>query len=157
MSAIQRVLAIAAVSLILPTTAWAAQADPEVLLYRFPGVRDDGGIGNVGVATVIHCTNFSGVAENLRYVVRDADTTIRSNVVVVVNHLVTHTASTHVTAAYNGEFSLNTTAVSQGTVAIAATSINLICTAETIDASTTAPVGVARRGIRFNPVPDAQE
>jgi hypothetical protein len=157
MTAIQRVLAIAAIALSLPTSALAAQTDPEVILYRFPGVRDDGGIGNVGVATVFHCTNFSGVPENVRYVVRDADTTIRANVVVVVNHLVTHTASTHVTAAYANEFSLTTNTVAQGTMAIAATSPNIICTGETIDASTAAPVGVARRGIRFSPVPGTQE
>jgi hypothetical protein len=30
-------------------------------------------------------------------------------------------------------------------------------TCETIDASTTAPVGVALRGVRFNPVPGSQE
>jgi 23S rRNA G2445 N2-methylase RlmL len=44
-----------------------------------------------------------------------------------------------------------------GTTAIAATSINIICTAETIDASTAVPIGVARRGIRFSPVPGSQE
>jgi len=52
---------------------------------------------------------------------------------------------------------LATGAVSQGTAAIAATSINIICTAMTIDASTIAPVGVALRGIRFSPVPESQE
>jgi hypothetical protein len=45
----------------------------------------------------------------------------------------------------------------QGTTAIAATSINIICTAETIDASTAVPIGVARREIRFSPVPGSQE
>jgi hypothetical protein len=42
-------------------------------------------------------------------------------------------------------------------MAIAATSVNVICTAMSIDASTVAPVGVALRGIRFNPVPGSQE
>jgi hypothetical protein len=45
----------------------------------------------------------------------------------------------------------------QGTTAIATTSINVICAAETIDASTFVPVGVVRRGIRLNPVPESHE
>jgi len=44
-----------------------------------------------------------------------------------------------------------------GTTAIAATSINIICTAATVDASAHTPIGVALRGIRFNPVPGSQE
>jgi len=52
---------------------------------------------------------------------------------------------------------LNTGAVSQGTTAIAATSINIICTAVTLDASSLVPNGFALRGVRFNPVPGSQE
>jgi hypothetical protein len=64
--------------------------------------------------------------------------------------------STHTVAAYIQAL-LNTGSVTQGTTAIAATSTNIICTAETIDASTAVPIGVARRGIRFSPVPGSQE
>ena len=39
----------------------------------------------------------------------------------------------------------------------AATSINVICTAMTVDAANAKPTGVALRGIRFNPVPGSQE
>jgi hypothetical protein len=74
-----------------------------------------------------------------------------------INHLETITAATHLTNAYGNQLPLSTGAVVQGTTAIAATSINIICTAETIDASTAAPVGVARRGIRFSPIPGSQE
>jgi hypothetical protein len=52
---------------------------------------------------------------------------------------------------------LNTGVVAQGTTAIAATSINVICTAVTLDASSPVPNGFALRGIRFNPVPGSQE
>ena len=34
-----------------------AVGDNEITLYRFTGVRDNGGLTNLGVATVFHCTN----------------------------------------------------------------------------------------------------
>ena len=64
--------------------------------------------------------------------------------------------STKNTVAYSA-INLGTGVVNAGTAAIAATSINIICTAETIDASKSYPDGVARPGIRFNPVPGSQE
>jgi hypothetical protein len=47
--------------------------------------------------------------------------------------------------------------ISGGTAAIAATSINVICTAMIVDASSLPFVGITLRGIRFNPIPGAQE
>jgi hypothetical protein len=66
-----------------------------------------------------------------------------------IAHLATLTVSTHDTAAYADiANSLNTGLVAQ--TAIAATSINIICMAMTIDGSSVVPVGVELRGIRFN-------
>jgi hypothetical protein len=158
MKAIHSMIAALALAFVLPAPADAGINDPEIIIYRFPGVRDDNGAANVGVATVFHCTNFSGAEENIRLVTRDLDSILRSNKVFPILHLVTKTFSTHVTNAYGtNQSNLTTGTVGQGTTAIAATSINIICTAETIDASTNAPVGVARRGIRFSPVPGSQE
>ena len=157
MKTIQSVLVSAAVATAMAAPASAAQSDSEIILYRFPGVRDDNGASNSGIATVFHCTNFSGVTENIRFVTRNHDGTLLTNVPGVIPHLNTFSAATHVTLAYNEDTSLQTGLVNQGTTAIAATSINIICTAETIDASTTVPNGVARRGIRFSPVPGSQE
>jgi hypothetical protein len=109
------------------------------------------------VATVFHCTNFSGVNENIRFVTRDASGPLLTNVTTTLGHLQTTTASTHIVNAYLDNVLLTTGFVGQGTTAIAATSINIICTAETIDASAAVPIGVARRGIRFSPVPGSQE
>ena len=131
--------------------------DPEVIIYRFPGVRDSGGIGNTGVATIFHCTNFSGVDETVRFVTRFSTGGLASNLTVTISHLQTESAATKLVIPYNNETDLLTGAVGQGTTAIAGTSINIICTCETIDASVTVPTGVARRGIRFNPIPGSQE
>jgi hypothetical protein len=56
----------AALAIGMAAPASAAITDPEVIIYRFPGVRDSNAAENVGVATVFHCTNFSSVAENIR-------------------------------------------------------------------------------------------
>src|SRR5262245_20021650 len=149
------IIAAAAFAFVQP--AQAAQSAPEVIIYRFPGVSDDGGIFNAGVATVFHCTNFSGVTENIRFVTRGPFGPLLSNITAILNHLQTQTFSTHLTTAYGNEISLLNGPILQGTTAIAATSINIICTAMTIDASATAPIGVALRGIRFAPVPGSQE
>src|SRR5262249_35547770 len=55
---IQSALVSAALAIGMSAPASAAQFDPEAIIYRFPGVRDDGGAANVGVATVFVCTNF---------------------------------------------------------------------------------------------------
>ena len=147
----------AAIVVGMAAPASAATTDPEVIIYRFPGVRDDGGALTVGVATVFHCTNFSGVTETIRFVTRDFDGTLKSNVPATIAHLATATASTHFMTAYFETALLTTGLVAQGTTAIAATSINVVCTAVTIDASNVTPIGVALRGIRFSPVLGSQE
>ena len=155
MQAIHWIIAAAAFAFVQPASA--ATTDPEVIIYRFPGVLDDGGESDAGLATVFHCTNFSGATETVRFVTRNFDGALKSNATYTLDHLATKTASTHNAQAYSENLFLVTGIVKQGTTAIAATSINIICTAETIDASSSVLIGVARRGIRFSPVPGSQE
>jgi len=157
MTKIQALVVSAAVAIGMAAPASAGVNDPEIIIYRFPGVLNLGN-ANSGVATSFHCTNFSGANENIRFVTRGVDGSLLTNLVFPITHLATLTTSTHDTTAYADALTLlNTGIVAQGTTAIAATSINIVCTAMTIDASTTAPVGVALRGIRFNPAPGSQE
>jgi len=120
-------------------------------------VRDSGGAGNTGIATVFLCTNFSGTTENVRLVTRGDSGDLLTNKTSTINHLATFTASTKSPVAYLINVNLATGFVQQGTTAIAATSANVVCTAMTIDAANTTPVGVALHGIRFSPVPGSQE
>ena len=157
MTKIQALVVSATLAIGMVAPASAASSDPEVIVYRFPGVRDDGADTNVGVATAFHCTNFSGVTEFIRLVTRDNDSTLKSNTGDFIGHLVTKTYVTHFVHSYNLQTSLGTGTVGQGTTAIAATSTNIICTATTINAADSVPIGTALRGIRFNPVPGSQE
>jgi hypothetical protein len=155
MKATHWIIAAAALTFVQPASA--AQIDPEVIIYRFPGVRDDGSANNLGIATVFHCTNFSGSVENIRFVTRTFDGAIKHNDTINIPHLFTRTATTHQVLAYVPDLTMNTGVINQGTTAIAATSTNVICTAMTIDAANAKPIGLALRGIRFNPIPGSQE
>jgi hypothetical protein len=42
-------------------------------------------------------------------------------------------------------------------MAVLSTSINVFCTAQVLDASAAAPVGMSLHGIRFNPIPGTLE
>jgi hypothetical protein len=120
-------------------------------------VTDNDGQPNQGVATSFHCTNFSGVPENIRFVTRNQFGILLTNVVFGLAHLATLIVSTHGTVLFTEQGLLNTGLVAQGTTAIAATSINVICTAMIVDAASASPVGIALRGVRFNPIPGSQE
>ena len=157
MKSIHSIIAALGLAFVLPAPASAASGDPEQIIYRFPGVLDNGGAAVTGVATVFHCTNFSGVTETLRFVVRNFNTTVVANLTQSIAHLATVTVATHDTGVYAESVNLGTGPVGQGTAAIAATSVNVICTAMTIDAANSKPDGVALRGIRFSPVPGSQE
>src|SRR5262249_39598266 len=113
---------------------------------------------NMGRATAFHCTNFSGVPEIIRIAVRDLDGNLVSNFPATTAHLQTKTFTTHITLVYPAtQLNLATGVVLLGTAAIAATSINVVCTAVSIDASLTTLQGYALHGIRFNPPPGSQE
>src|SRR5262245_23367599 len=93
MKAIQWIIAAAALSFVQPLQA--AQSDPEVIIYRFPGVLDNGGGTFAGVATLFICTNFSGVTETIRFVTRSSGGGLLTNTTLFIDHLQTKKAATH--------------------------------------------------------------
>ena len=157
MKAIHWIIAAAALSFAQAAPASAGVNDPEILIYRFPGVLDDGGAAFNGIATVFSCTFFSGVPENIRFVTRDGNGTLVINIPATNQpHLKTLTLGTHFTGTYQGG-SLGTGPVIGGTTAIAATSTNVICTAIAMSATNAPTFAASLRGIRFNPAPGSQE
>src|SRR4051812_33334028 len=157
---IRTVITMAAVTtLTVALPAQAATADPELILYRAPGVLDSGGAAGTGSATVFQCANFSGSTERIRIVVRfgpQAD--IRNNMAFDIAHLQTISVVTHATRSFPNDIVLNTGQMKQGTAAIAATSPSIVCTAmATVDNPGTAPAMHPVHMIRFNPAPASQE
>lgn len=54
-----------------------AGSGPFQVLYIFPGVTDNGGGVDSGVATAVHCFSFSPVQETIQYVVRNNGGTVK--------------------------------------------------------------------------------
>jgi hypothetical protein len=154
MKSLRWMAAIAALASCLP--AQAATTDPEVIIYRVAGVSDSGGAGQTGHVTAFFCTNFSGVTETVRIVVRNSSGPILANQAAPIPHLNTASVTTRLTVVY-GSFPLNTGSISQGTAAIAATSTNVTCTVLQVDAAASNPIGIALHLTRFNPAPGTQE
>jgi hypothetical protein len=152
MKIVHSMIAVAVLALTLP--AQAAVGDPEVILYRGSGLADNGPGGST--VTTISCTPFSGVNENIRVVVRNLTGDIVANKAGVTSHLNTAVFSTSDTAIYL-DINMATGAFPGGTVAIAATSTSVACTAMLIQPNNTAPVGVQLHMIRFNPLPGTAE
>ena len=157
MKAIQWIIAAAAVACAAPVQAGVN--DPEKIIYRGSGVLDNGGNDFDGLATAFHCTNFSGVNENIRFVIRTNLGALVANGAIAVPHLNTQTVLTKDAALFLSvtRVILRTGAVELGTVAIAATSINVTCTAMLFQANTNTPAGIKLHMTRFSPIPDTQE
>jgi hypothetical protein len=122
------------------------------------GLRDTGSASNVGVATSFHCTNFSAVAEKIRFVLRDFPGTVVANTNVDVPAFGTRTASTHNALVFNEDSFLSPGAFfNQGSAVIQSTSLNVHCSGMIVDAAASVPQGIALHMIRLNPAPGTQE
>jgi len=154
MNALRSMLATAALALVTP--AQAGVNDPELIIYRASGVLDNGGAASTGTATAFSCTNFSGVGELIRVVVRGATGALLANVGFSFGHLETINFTTKGTALYAAQV-MNTGVVVRGTAAIATTTVNITCTAMLVDAGASVPQGIALRMVRFNPIPGTVE
>lgn len=132
---------------------------PLQLLYIFPGVSDDGGAPNAGVATAVHCTHFSGAGETVQIAVINFNGGVVANVQTgtPLANVHTMTATTHLTALYAEDLLLATGLVNQGVLMLWATTVNMVCTAQVVDAAAAIPNGIDLHGIRFNSWPGTQE
>ena len=139
-----------------PAAPALAVSGPSQVIYIFPGVTDNGGASFAGIATAVHCFSFSPSQEEIQYVVRKNDGTIAANVSETVNQFQTITVATHGINIYS-VFVLGTGSILQGVIGITATSTNIVCTAQVIDASATVPNGIDLHGTRFNPIAGSQE
>ena len=153
MKSLRYLIAVAALALTLP--AQAAVGDPEVVLYRASGVADGGSGSNA--ATIFSCTPFSGVTENIRIVLRDRTGAIVINVLAGAAHLNTEIFSTASSSTLYSAVVLGTGPITGGTVAIAATSTSVTCTAMLLQPNNTAPVGVQLHMTRFSPLAGTAE
>ena len=128
------------------------------VIYVVPGVRDDGGAFNAGVATSFHCTNTDTQLRQLRFTLRGPIGNLVANATYNVPPQFAFTASTHFTNLYREDVQLAAGfIVDEGTTYISATSPSIFCTAMTVDAASTSPNGIALHMIRRNPASGSEE
>jgi hypothetical protein len=127
------------------------------VIYHASGVRDSGGADNAGVATTIHCTNFSAATRQIRYVIRNFNGVIVANAVFNIGASTTQTKSTHGTGITEDLPHLSPgVSINQGAIAIFTTAAHVSCTAYVADAPTGASIGEIHL-VRFNSWPGSQE
>ncbi|MGH6925622.1 MAG: hypothetical protein ACRED5_17990 [Propylenella sp.] len=136
----------------------APQAFPNLtLIYAMSGVRDSGSADNTGVATTLHCTNFTSSTQQIRFVVRNFNGAVVANLTSNIGALVTVTRSTHGTAMTEDLPHLAPgVLINQGAMTIATTAANFTCTAQTVDAASGLPLDDLHL-TRFASWPGSQE
>jgi hypothetical protein len=149
--------ALALLGFIAAAPVAVAQNQLPYYLYLFPGVFDNGGGGQLGVASAFHCSNFSGTPQTVQVVVYNYNGTIVTNMSALIGAASTFTFATKDTALYSEDLILNTGAVYQGLGVILGSSPGIVCTAQVLDASKAIPTGIDLHGIRFNPFPGSTE
>jgi hypothetical protein len=147
-------LLVAAISLFVcaPLPAHAAME----VIYRVSGVTDDGSNIFEGVATAIHCTNFSGEVVRLNITFFKGDGTKHSSHVGDMAPGTTTAKATHGIVLFNAGVSPNGI-VKQGSALVAASSRRVHCSAMIMDAASVKPDGVALNMVRYNPAPGSAE
>jgi len=131
---------------------------PNQLLYLFSGLTDNQDFATgASIASVIHCSNFSGQTAAVQFVVDYTLGLQAANKTILISNLETITAATKDTLMYLEDLYLNTGALTQGFALVVASSPYIVCTAQVVDAKALVPVGIALHGLRFNPIPGSQE
>ena len=119
---------------------------------------DDGGITNSGVATSVHCTNFTAADQQVQYIVRNWNGSLLANHTFVLPARRTFTASTHGTFLFDESAILTpATVIRPGSMIIRATTPKVHCSAMIVDAGSAVPNGIALSLTRLNQEKNAQE
>jgi hypothetical protein len=135
-----------------------ASGGPAFIIYRASGVFDNGGGSGSGTATLVHCTNASGVPEDLLVVVRQFDGSVLvSRTVTPVPSFRTVTLGTHSANTFPLDTNLATGGVDQGMVAIGSTTTDMFCSFMVVDAASTTAQGISLHLVRYNSSSGTQE
>jgi hypothetical protein len=139
-----------AVALIQPA---AAITFPKLTtIYIGSGVRDNAS----DVGTTFNCSNVSGVAAQVRFLVLSLNGQPLASETVTLAHGATRTGSTHDEATFATDFQLLTGQVGQGVVNIESTQSAVFCNAM-ITNTEAAATGIVLPLVRVNPHPGTVE
>jgi hypothetical protein len=126
-------------------------------IYVGSGVLDDGGGGDLGTATAIHCSNVSGVTVDVRVLILAHTGQVEGALTLTLVNGASATFSTHSTSAFIDGTNLLTGVVSAGVVNVEATNSAVFCTAHIVDAAGPGHNGNPLHLVRVNPHPGTLE
>lgn len=138
----------------------AAQPAPAtVRYYQFVGVLNSQTGAQTGSATVFVCTNYSDTTISLRFLMRNWDGRLQVDQTFTVNQKRTYTFSTKDTVAYDEDSNagLNTTSTNQGSMVIAASDAEVLCSGYVVNAGSSQATGISLLPRRFSAMPDSME
>ena len=126
-------------------------------IYVGSGVRDSANGPYAGIATVVHCSNVSGLTATLRMqFLHKNGSSAGLNTFNSVAHGSTVTLATHAVIAYLAT-ELNVLQINSGLVNIESTQSAVFCNASVIDASAALDITVPIPLVRVNPHPGTVE
>jgi hypothetical protein len=149
--------AFAAASLGLAPPAGAITFPGLTTIYVGTGAFDDGGADDTGTATVITCSNVSGLTANVRILILDGAGFIEGQQ--IFNNIANGTSLTGATHATQPLFEsdLSTGAFGSGTINIESTQSGVFCTAIIMNAAGPVESAVTLRLVRVNAHPGTEE
>jgi hypothetical protein len=127
------------------------------IIYRASGVTDDGQGEEVGIATAFHCTNFSNKKVRIKFLLRGRDGALVSAKFGEILPKATYIATTHDTQIFGSDVFLSEGISFEGSIQIAATHPNVLCSAMIVDATTDETMGMNLPMVRYNPAPGTTE
>jgi hypothetical protein len=127
-------------------------------IYRVTGVRDTGSIANTGIATVFQCSNLDTTRQKLQFRLWNVSGQTVEWAQITLDPHQTVTVATHRTLSFKENLIISQGRLLQaGMVDIYADTINAVCTAMVVDASTSGPIGIALHMQRYNPIARTEE
>jgi hypothetical protein len=147
-------LAAIAVAAALAQPASAITFSKLTTVYVAAGVEDAGTLADT--ATVVYCSNVSGVAANVRVLILNIGGSIALNETRTLNHGSGFGISTQNVYAL-GETPVGTELIGSGTLNVESTQSGVFCSAWLMDTKTHGPSGVPLHLVRINPHPGAVE
>ena len=147
---------------LLATTAIAAPVEATTFpslktIYIGSGVRDSANGAYAGIATVVHCSNVSGLTTTLRMqFLHKNGSSAGLHTFNSVAHGSTVTLVTHAVVAYVAT-ELNVLQINSGLVNVESTQSAVFCNASVVDASAALDITVPIPLVRVNPHPGTAE
>jgi hypothetical protein len=152
-------LAFAVAAAIVAPEARATTFPALTTIYFASGAVDNSNTSQLGVATIVSCSNLSGQTASVRYQFRAANGTLLAGGTLLLASLAQQYVTTQGGVDFVTPIDIQTGPFLGGTVQILSTQSAIYCSAMLVhaDGASSGPAGVALHMVRLNPHPGTVE